>query len=105
MSGRHILALTAVLAAAPALAADHVVELNKRAFAPESINIKVGDSVVFKNADPFDHNVSSASGAKVFEIETLAPGQSQKVAFDKAGTVEIGCGLHDAMHLTIQVAP
>lgn len=109
MSGRRpwqaALLLAACMVALPAVAADHVVVLKKRAFEPETISIKVGDNLVFRNDDPIDHNVSSQSAAKVFEIETLAPGQSQKVAFDKAGTVEIGCSMHDAMHLTIQIAP
>jgi plastocyanin len=97
--------LSLLLTAPLAFAADHLVLLKQKAFEPEFVNVKVGDSVEFRNVDPFDHTVASQSAVKAFDFDPLPPGQSRKVTFDKAGKVEVDCGLHSSMHLTIQVDP
>jgi plastocyanin len=105
MKQSKLLALLLLLTTPLAFAADHLVVLKQKAFEPESIKVRVGDSVEFRNADPFDHTVLSQSAAKAFDFDPLPPGQSRKVTFDKAGKVEVDCGVHSSMHLTIQVDP
>jgi plastocyanin len=92
-----------ILAAPIALAANHEVLLKGKAFEPESLSVKVGDSVEFRNADPVEHDVLSQSSAKTFDLDSVPPGESRKVTFDKPGTIEVECSMHDGMHLTIQV--
>ncbi len=101
---KSLIALLLIAVAPLALAADHLVSLKKRAFIPETLNIRVGDTVTFRNDDAGEHNISSQSAAKTFEIESLDPGENRKISFDKAGKIEIGCGLHEGMQFTIQVA-
>jgi plastocyanin len=96
--------LLVLLAAQGALAVDHVVVLKDKAFDHETLNVKLGDSVEFRNSDPFDHDVLSQSKAKTFDLDSVPPGESRKVSFDAAGTVEVECSQHSGMHLTIQVS-
>jgi plastocyanin len=79
-----------------------VTQKNKQ-FSQKSIVIQVGDSINFKNEDPFVHNVLSLSDVKTFDLGTYPQGQSKKVVFDKAGTVEIECAIHPEMKLIVEV--
>ena len=77
--------------------------MKDKAFEKETLNVNVGDSVEFRNADPYDHDVLSQSTAKTFDLDSVPPGESRKITFDKPGTVEVECSQHSNMHLTIQV--
>ena len=103
-SARRALLPLLMLLSAPLWAADHQVVLKKKAFEPETLAIKVGDSVTFRNEDSFEHTLQSQSEAKTFELDALANGESKKLSFDKPGKVEVDCGQHGSMHLTIQVS-
>jgi plastocyanin len=91
------------MASAGAHAGEQIVEQKGKAFSTKAISIKVGDAVVFKNADAFSHNVFSLSDAKSFDLGSFPQGQSKKVEFDKAGTVEVECAIHPEMKMTIEV--
>lgn len=69
-----------------------------------TLRVKAGDSVNFRNDDPFFHNVYSASSAKPFDLGSYPQGQSRKVTFDKEGTVEVECAIHPDMKLKVEVA-
>ncbi len=84
-------------------AAEHVVEQKNKAFSASSITIKVGDSVNFRNADPFNHNIFSLSDTKSFDLGSYPQGQSKKVDFDKPGSVEIECAIHPEMKMKVEV--
>ncbi len=87
------------------MAADFEVTQKNQAFSVASLNIKVGDTVSFKNDDKVNHNVYSVSDTKAFDLGSEAPGKAQKIVFDKPGTVEVECAMHDSMHMKIIVAP
>lgn len=69
----------------------------------KALRVNVGDSVSFRNDDPFFHNVFSASKAKEFDLGSYPQGQARKVVFDKEGTVEVECAIHPDMKLRIDV--
>ena len=96
-----LLWLLVVTTGAPA--ADHVVEQKGKAFSTKAISIKVGDSVDFKNSDPFNHNIFSLSDVKSFDLGSFPQGQSRKVLFDKPGPVEVECAIHPEMKLSIDI--
>ncbi len=73
-------------------------------FVPVTLKIKVGDSVNFRNEDPFYHNVFSLSDTKSFDLGSFPKGQFKTVVFDKAGKVDVECAIHPDMHLVIEVA-
>ena len=84
-------------------AADFEVAQKDKKFTQKSLNVKVGDSVNFKNEDPFVHNVFSLSDTKTFDLGSYAQGQSKKVTFDKPGTVEVECAIHPDMKMVVEV--
>ena len=80
-----------------------VVEQKDKKFTTESLVIKVGDTVSFKNEDPFFHNVFSLSDAKLFDLGSYEQGASRDVTFDEAGEIEVECAIHPEMLMTILV--
>lgn len=91
-------ALTVAIAAE-----NYVVAQVDKAFSAEEISIKVGDSVEFRNDDPFFHNVYSLSDVKSFDLGSYPQGESKTVTFDQAGVVEVECAIHPSMFMTINV--
>ena len=79
-----------------------VLQKNKQ-FSVKSLKVKVGDSVNFKNEDPFFHNIFSLSAPKTFDLGSYPQGQSKKVTFDKPGVVEVECAIHPEMKMTVEV--
>lgn len=71
--------------------------------AVRALRLNVGDSISFRNDDPFFHNVYSASKVKEFDLGSYPQGQARKVVFDKEGTVEIECAIHPDMKLRVDV--
>lgn len=101
------LILTALLAGVPLVvtAKEHVVSQKNKSFSSQTLSIKVGDKVAFRNDDAFAHNVFSLSEPSSFDLGTYPQGQSKSVAFDKPGKFEIECAIHPEMKLVISVAP
>jgi plastocyanin len=79
-----------------------VAQKNKE-FSPNALKIKVGDTVSFKNDDPFSHNVFSLSDTKTFDLGSYPQGQTRKITFDKPGAVEVECAIHPDMKINIEV--
>ena len=68
------------------------------------MKIKVGDSVIFRNDDPFFHNIYSLSDTQTFDLGSYPQGQSRRATFTKPGKVEVECAIHPAMKMEIEVA-
>jgi hypothetical protein len=65
--------------------------------------VQTGASVSFPNRDKVKHHVYSFSPAKTFELKLYSGVPSTPVVFDKAGTVVLGCNIHDQMLAFIRV--
>lgn len=96
-----VLVLTALIA----YAADFTVDQKDKAFSHKLLKIKAGQSVEFRNSDPFFHNVFSLSDAKSFDLGSFPQGQSKTVLFDKPGIIEVECAVHPDMQMKIEVSP
>ncbi len=94
-----LLAATAMSAAAT----DVVVDQKDKQFSKKVLKLKVGDTVEFRNSDPFAHNIFSLSDAKSFDLGSYTQGQSKKVVFDKPGKVEVECSIHPSMQMVVEV--
>jgi plastocyanin len=76
----------------------HVVMRNL-AFAPHTIRLRVGDRVVFRNADNVGHNVTTqenASGTNLVDLNspTIAAGRSYTYVARYAGETVYVCTIH-----------
>lgn len=84
-------------------AADVTIGQKNKSFEKEEITISVGDTVHFRNDDPFSHNVYSLSEAASFDLGSYPKGSSRPVTFDTPGLVEVGCAIHFDMMMKINV--
>jgi plastocyanin len=79
------------------------IEQRKRHFLPLVTVIQVGTKISFPNNDTVKHHVYSFSPAKVFDIPLYSGKTGVAQLFDKAGTVVLGCNIHDQMIAYVQV--
>jgi|GEM_PF-6331811 len=97
--------LALVAAVAPGLArADSVsVSAIDLDFAPRTVTVHPGDTVVWTNAGAIPHTVTSAAAG--FDSGLLVPGQTFAFTFTSAGTFAYVCTLHPGMAGTVVVVP
>ena len=85
-------------------AADVQVTIQNFAFAPATLTIPVGTTVVWTNQDTAPHTATSSAGsAFTFDTGNLTTGKSGKVTFNTAGTFQYFCTVHPRMVATIVV--
>ena len=88
--------------AGPAAAATtHNVAIDGTSFQTATLAVKVGDSVVWTNKDPFPHTVTSVAGG--FDSHEIAPGKSWKYLTTKKGDFPYVCTFHPTMKATLRV--
>ena len=93
----------ALLAAAPAIAEDHVITQSGKKFSERRITITVGDTVTFVNDDGTTHNVHSSSEGHEFDLGAQAPGSSTRHAFMAPGKAKVRCAIHPKMKIDVTV--
>jgi plastocyanin len=77
------------------------IALQSIAFLPDRVTIQVGQTVVWTNEDPTEHDVVADNGD--FKSKVLGKGDSYSFAFEKAGTFPYHCSLNEGMTGTIIV--
>lgn len=80
-----------------------IIEQRGKQFNPLVSVVQTGTEASFPNFDSVRHHVYSFSQAKTFELKLYAGVPTNPVKFDKAGTVVLGCNIHDYMVAFIQV--
>ncbi|MEA1982956.1 MAG: plastocyanin/azurin family copper-binding protein [Campylobacterota bacterium] len=82
-------------------AANHVIDQKGKTFIPHAVTVAVGDTITFKNSDPFAHNAYTDDEANEFDIGMQAAGSSVKVDVKAAGTFNVECAIHPNMLLEV----
>jgi plastocyanin len=101
-----IIGLTMGCAALPvsANAAQAVIDQKGLKFIPNLVTINAGDTILFKNSDPFTHDVTVAGAdGKQVDKGMQHHGQDLTVAFPEKGTFAITCSYHPNMKATVTV--
>ncbi|MFZ6769542.1 methylamine utilization protein [Undibacterium sp. Di26W] len=95
----------AELATGPQLAKSATAEIQQKdkKFMPLVTVVQTGTSVSFPNNDTVRHHAYSFSPAKPFELKLYSGKPAAPVVFDKAGTVVVGCNIHDQMVAYIHI--
>lgn len=75
------------------------------AFVPRTVTVKVGQQILFRNEDPFGHNVFSPGMGGDFDIGLQAPGTETPVAFSTPGEFIVQCRIHPKMRAKVTVVP
>lgn len=83
----------------------HRVEIAQMQFEPEEITVSPGDTVVWINRDPVNHNIIDER-AGTFSSDTLKAGDewSIRVPGPGNGDIEYVCSLHPIMKGRIEIA-
>ena len=68
-----------------------------KTFVPHVLAIGVGDSVTFRNDDPYFHNVFSLSAGQGFDAGLYTAERSFAKTFTRPGPVELLCNIHASM--------
>lgn len=97
------LLLLAGLAVAPhagAAPATHVVVIEGLRFVPETLTLRRGDTVVWRNRDLVPHTVTAAGA---FDSGSIAAQASWRRVITRTGTLAYVCTFHPSMKATLQV--
>jgi plastocyanin len=81
--------------------ANHVVDQKGKTFVPHAVDAKVGDTITFKNSDPFAHNAYTDDEANEFDIGMQEPGKDIQVPVKAAGSFNVECAIHPNMLLEV----
>jgi plastocyanin len=79
------------------------VQIANFAFSPSTLEVKVGTTVTWTNADSAPHTVTADDGS--FASNDLNQGASFSFTFTTAGTYAYHCGVHPGMKATVTVTP
>ena len=81
--------------------ANHVIDQKGKTFIPHAVSVAVGDTLTFKNSDPFAHNAYTDDGANEFDIGMQAPGKDISAKVKAAGVFNVECAIHPNMLLEV----
>ena len=91
------------LLATSVYAKNHIVDQKGKTFIPHAITAKVGDTITFKNSDPFAHNAYTDHEENEFDIGMQAAGTDTKVTIRAEGMFNVECAIHPNMLLEVTV--
>jgi len=80
-----------------------IIEQKNKTFIPLVTVVQTGALISFPNNDTVKHQAYSFSPAKTFELKLYSGKPTAPLLFDKAGTITVGCNIHDQMLAYIQV--
>jgi plastocyanin len=98
--GMALLGLGCAVAAAPRHAV-HTISIEGMQFSPSSLEVRAGDTVIWKNKDPFPH--TATADGKAFDSRDIAAGGSWKMVAAKRGIFPYVCALHLTMKGSLTV--
>ena len=90
-----------IMASTSLFSADHIIDQKGKTFIPHAISAVVGDTITFKNSDPFAHNAYTDDESNEFDIGMQKPGRDVTVPIKGAGKFNIECAIHPNMLLEV----
>jgi plastocyanin len=97
--------LSLALLSVSVFAANHIINQRGKTFIPHEITVKPGDTIIFKNSDPFAHNAYTDDEANEFDIGMQAQGTDKRITVRPGGNFSIECAIHPNMLLEVTVLP
>jgi plastocyanin len=83
-----------------------VMDQFSKAFVPETLFVRVGQPVTFKNSEDQQHNITvirSRTGTRVMNI-SQSQGDVYTHIFDQPGEYDVSCDVHPGMRATLVAA-
>ena len=103
ISDAVIMVYPAAKSNAPMRFGQNVMAQRDLAFAPGTLIAAKGSSITFPNFDRVRHSIYSFSKAARFEINLYGRDQTRSHNFPIAGSVALGCNIHDNMRGYIKI--
>jgi plastocyanin len=79
----------------------HTIAISGFKFLPDTLTVKTGETVEWKNTDSVAHTATAAD--KTFDSGNIAPGKSWSFVASKPGTYNYICSVHPNMKATLIV--
>ena len=92
--------VTALSLAAPK-SSTHTVHIEALKFSPPALEVKAGDTVIWKNKDAFPHNVVAQN--RGFSSGDVQSGEAWKLKANSKGVFTYVCTLHPGMKAVLTV--
>lgn len=86
--------------AAPPSNRSHVVVMDNLKFGPAPADLRVGDTIIWRNRDMFRHTATARNGS--FDID-LPPGKTGSTTLTRRGRIAYYCKYHPGMTGTLNV--
>jgi len=83
-------------------ATEYVVDQKNKTFMPGTLHVKVGDTIVFKNSDPFSHNAYTDDDENEFDVGIQDTGETKKIKIKHEGEFNIECAIHPNMLIKVK---
>ncbi len=84
-------------------AQNHVIDQSGKTFIPSKITVRVGDTITFKNSDPFAHNAYTDEENNEFDVGMQAPSKETVITIKSADSFNVECAIHPNMLLEVIV--
>lgn len=84
--------------AGEAAAATHVVVIDRMAFQPETLELRIGDVVEWRNEDAVPHTATAPAAG--FDV-VLLPGEVKRSTIGNGGAFEVTCRFHPGMRMRL----
>jgi plastocyanin len=97
-------AATGVLAALPipaTAATRHEIEIRDFKFIPDTLTVKPGDTIRWRNRDRAPHDATAKD--KSWKTKTLRPGKRADITVTAGMTTEYYCSIHPAMKASLTI--
>jgi len=80
-----------------------VVDQKGKTFVPSKLTVHSGDTITFKNSDPFAHNAYTDDESNEFDVGMQATGKETKMTVNAAESFSVECAIHPNMLLEVTV--
>jgi len=80
-----------------------VVDQKGKTFIPSTLTVHVGDTITFKNSDPFAHNAYTDDEANEFDVGMQPTGKVTHMTVKSAESFNVECAIHPNMLLEVTV--
>jgi len=84
-------------------ATNHIVDQKGKTFIPHEVTVHPGDTITFKNSDPFAHNAYTDDEANEFDIGMQSPGEDKSIIIKPGDNFSVECAIHPNMLLEVIV--
>jgi plastocyanin len=81
------------------------MDQRNKEFIPRLLPVVIGQKVLFKNSDVFQHNVFSPHALEPFDLGRYRPGETRMIALKVLGLHSVYCDIHQSMIAEIFVVP